>query len=172
VNCCAASNFARLLFKVRTVDIEFNLTTESVEQTRPIEPLCVEPSEPIRSVLRLLKDRKTPSVLVCRDRALIGIFTERDALKVLAHGTDLDAPISQVMVATPVTVRSGESVGAAVQKMARGGYRRLPIVNEAGRPLGIVQVSGIVHYLVEHFPKTIYNLPPQANRVAQQREGP
>jgi hypothetical protein len=56
--------------------------------------------------------------------------------------------------------------------MALGGYRRLPIVNEVGRPLGIVQVSGIVHYLVEHFPKTIYNLPPQANRVAQQREGP
>lgn len=154
------------------MDIEFNLTTEPVEQTRPLEPLCVEPTEPIRNVLRLLKERNSPSVLICRDRVLIGIFTERDALKVMAHGTDLDAPISQVMVTKPATVRSGDSVGAAVEKMARGGYRRLPIVNASDRPVGVVQVSGIVHYLVEHFPKMIYNLPPEANRVAQQREGP
>ena len=163
---------ASLLFKVRTVDIEFNLTTESVEQTRPIVPLASSRPSRFANVLRLLKDRKTPSVLVCRDRVLIGIFTERDALKVMAHGTDLDAPISQVMVATPVTVRSGDKRGRGG---AKDGPRAAIAVADRQRrraSVGIVQVSGIVHYLVEHFPKTIYNLPPEANRAAQQREGP
>ncbi|MBI2825423.1 MAG: CBS domain-containing protein [Planctomycetia bacterium] len=154
------------------MDIELNLTSEPVEQAGPVEPLCVEPTDSIRHVLRLLKERKAPSLLVCRSGVLVGIFTERDALRVMARSVDLDTPIEQVMVKNPVTLRAGEKVAVAVQKMSAGGYRRLPIVNDSGRPLGVVQVSGIVHYLVEHFPKTIYNLPPVAHPVMQQREGP
>jgi hypothetical protein len=37
--------------------------------------------------------------------------------------------------------------------------------------VGLLKVRGIVHYLVEHFPKTIYNLPPEPSMVTQQREG-
>ena len=47
-----------------------------------------------------------------------------------------------------------------------------PIIDRLGRPLGILEVSGIVHYLVQHFPKTIYNLPPVAHPVMHDREGP
>jgi CBS domain-containing protein len=154
------------------VDIEFNLMTESVDQAGPVEPLSVEPGTPIRAVLMLLRERRNPSALICRDGVLVGVFTERDALRVMAHDIDLWTPIEQVMTPTPVTLRSGDKIGLAVQKMATGGYRRLPIVNAAGRPVGQVNVSGIVHYLVEHFPKTIYNLPPIPHPVTQQREGP
>jgi CBS domain-containing protein len=100
------------------------------------------------------------------------VFTERDALRVMAQNIDLATPIEQMMTPRPVTVHAGEKIGVAVQKMATGGYRRLPIVDDAGRPVGLVNVSGIVHYLVEHFPKTIYNLPPVPHPVMQQREGP
>ena len=55
--------------------------------------------------------------------------------------------------------------------MAHGGYRRLPIVDDQGRPTGIIKVEGIMHYLVEHFPSTVYNLPPNPSVVQQEREG-
>ena len=55
--------------------------------------------------------------------------------------------------------------------MAEGGYRRLPIVDELGRPTGIVKVEGIMHYLVEHFPTVIHNLPPKPHHSYQQRKG-
>jgi hypothetical protein len=55
--------------------------------------------------------------------------------------------------------------------MAQGGYRRLPIVDPQGRPLGMIDVAGIVHFLVEHFPGTIYNLPPTPHSTLD-REGP
>lgn len=154
------------------MDIELNLTTESVEQAGPIQPLCVEPATPIREVLVLLREHKRQSVLVCRDGQLIGVFTERDALRVMARNIDLRTPIEKAMSPDPVTVRAGEKVGTAVARMSTGGYRRLPIVDEVGKPVGLVHVSGIVHYLVEHFPKAIYNLPPAAHTVAQEREGP
>ena len=44
--------------------------------------------------------------------------------------------------------------------MAEGGYRHLPMVDKARKPTGVVAVHGIVHYLVDHFPETVYNLPP------------
>ena len=44
--------------------------------------------------------------------------------------------------------------------MEEGGYRHLPVVDEAGRPVGVLSVKRIVHYLAEHFPATTSNLPP------------
>jgi predicted transcriptional regulator len=55
--------------------------------------------------------------------------------------------------------------------MEEGGYRHLPVVDECSRVVGILSVKRIVHYLVEHFPNTVYNLPPDPNAVQQQREG-
>ena len=64
-----------------------------------------------------------------------------------------------------------DNVGTAIRKMSLGGHRRLPIVDDQGRAVGLVKVSGILHYLVEHFPQTIYNLPPKPHPTTQEREG-
>jgi CBS-domain-containing membrane protein len=76
------------------------------------------------------------------------------------------------MIASPETLQAEATVASAILRMSSGGYRRLPIVDSGGRPLGILEVSGIVHYLVQHFPKSIYNLPPVAHPVMHDREGP
>jgi CBS domain-containing protein len=154
------------------VDIEFNLMTESVDRAGPVKPVYVEPGTPLRDVLLLLRQRKRHSALICQDGVLTGVFTERDALKVMARRVDLSTPVEQVMTPQPVTVQAGDKLGLAVEKMATGGYRRLPIVDDAGRPAGLLNVAGVIHYLVQHFPKTIYNLPPVPHPVMQQREGP
>ena len=75
------------------------------------------------------------------------------------------------MVPDPVTLSDRDTVGQAIAKMAYGGYRRLPIVDGEGRPQGLVKTSGILHYLVEHFPSVVYNLPPTPHHTPQQREG-
>ena len=58
-----------------------------------------------------------------------------------------------------------------IRRMEQGGYRHLPVVDEANRPVGILSVRRIVHYLVEHFPSTVYNLPPDPRTFPQEREG-
>ena len=152
------------------MDFQLNLTTETIQQTLFADPLCVVPETSLRDVLHVLKEQSRGCVLVCRDQRLVGIFTERDALSLMAHGADLQQPIEAVMIPDPVCVTSTTPVGEAIAKMAEGGYRRLPVVDAQHRPLGIVKVSGILHYLVEHFPKVVYTLPPTP-QVAQKREG-
>ncbi|MEX0977986.1 MAG: CBS domain-containing protein [Pirellulales bacterium] len=153
------------------MDIRLNLNTETVDQCHPATPLCVTLATTASEAVRAMKESSRGSVLVCRDEVVIGIFTERDVLKMMAAGASFNVPIEQVMTHDPVVLRAGDKVGRAITLMAQGGYRRLPIVDDSGRAIGVVRVSGILHYLAEHFPTVIYNLPPEPHHSTQQREG-
>lgn len=153
------------------MDIKQNLETETIDQASPSPPLCVEPSTSLREVLTLLRQHETGSCLVCRDGKLVGIFTERDALGLMAARHSLEVPIESVMVRDPTAIQADATVAEAIQTMFRGGYRRLPAVDGENRPVKVVKTSGIVHYLVEHFPATVYNLPPVTQPAVHHREG-
>lgn len=153
------------------MDFQLDLETETVEHAHPAKPLCVAPEDSIRHVMRTLKQEATGAAMVCRDGKLVGIFTERDALRLLADGADLDQPVASVMVRDPVTLHTSDTVGKAIGLMAAGGFRRMPVVDGQGRVTGVLKVSGILRYLVEHFPKTVYTLPPAPHHKTVQREG-
>jgi signal-transduction protein with cAMP-binding, CBS, and nucleotidyltransferase domain len=156
---------------VYAVNLQTNIETDLVARSEPGKPWIVEPQRSIGEVLQFMRERATGSILVCQDEKLVGVFTERDALKIMAEGTDLSSPIESVMIRPAVTVLADDSMSQAVTEMSRGGYRRLPVVDPEGRPLSVIRVSGIMQYLVEHFPQTIYNLPPQPEAATQDREG-
>ncbi len=112
------------------------------------------------------------ALLVTEGEGIVGIFTERDLLRrILATNQPLSTPLASCMTANPVTVQPKESVSVALQRMEQGGYRHLPVIDEAGRPVGVLSVKRIVHYLVEHFPAMVYNLPPDPSVVPQSAEG-
>jgi len=105
----------------------------------------------------------------------VGVFaprlTERDALRLLADGASLDMPVSEVMIRNPVTVHKNDTVSRAISLMSVGGFRRLPIVDDQGNVEGVLKVSGLLHYLVEHFPKIVHTLPPEPHYKTADREG-
>jgi CBS domain-containing protein len=136
----------------------------------------------IREVVQMLVDKNRGAALICQHDRLLGIFTERDALRLMAElagqsakdSKDSDRwsrPISEVMTQRPLSISRAESVASAITKMSSGGYRRLPVVDEEGRPVAVVKVSAILSYLVEHFPKVVYTLPPAPHHKMQEREG-
>lgn len=135
--------------------------------------MAVEPDTPISDVIRLMQAEKSTAVLVCENDLLVGLFTERDSLRLAAEKADISRPISEVMSKELVTVTESDSVGEVIHRMADGGYRHLPIVSaiRAGEATGMIDVRGVMRYLVEHFPSTIYNLPPASERPAAPREG-
>ena len=153
------------------MSFHLSLNTEPVTAAYPIEPLLASPDNSVGAVLRLIKDHRVGSVLVCEDDRLLGIFTERDALTWMASGESPDKPISELMSSDLVTLKASDTVGEAIQKMSEGRYRRMPIVAEDGSPQGLASFKGIIHYLVDHFPQTIYNLPPSTKNSQSEREG-
>lgn len=153
------------------MDFQLSLDSEGVGSAYPDQPLAATASDTIGQVLQLLRAQRTGAVLICEDSKLIGIVTERDALKLMARGADFSRPVSEVMSSPPATIRDDATVGETIRVMSEGGFRHLPIVNGEGQPIGVVAVHGIVHYLVDHFPETVYNLPPNPNAAPREREG-
>ncbi|MEM8945636.1 MAG: CBS domain-containing protein [Planctomycetota bacterium] len=164
------------------MSFQLSLSTESVSAAYPDEPLFVIPSAPIGEVIQLFGAQQSGSVLVCESDStdggkLLGIFTERDALKCIAavssgQQSDLmSKPVSEVMSTELKTLEADTSMGEAIKLMSQGGYRHLPIIDAESRPIGMETVHGIVHYLVDHFPQTVYNLPPNPRTIPAEREG-
>jgi len=79
---------------------------------------------------------------------LVGIFTDRDAVLKVAGQPRGPRPISSVMTHDPVVLRHNETIAVALNKMAVGGFRHIPIV-EDGRPTGIVAARDLFRHLVE-----------------------
>ncbi|MBL0351385.1 MAG: CBS domain-containing protein [Candidatus Dechloromonas phosphoritropha] len=94
----------------------------------------------VRAACRLMAEKKIGALLIVDNSRSVGIFTERDALnKVLAGGLDPDSTkVVQVMVRDPQTIRDDKPLGYALQFMADGGFRHVPVVDANGVPLGMV----------------------------------
>lgn len=94
----------------------------------------------VRAACRLMAEKRIGALLVVEHGHIAGIFTERDALnKVLAAALDPDVTLlSAVMVRDPQTIRADKPLAYALHMMAEGGFRHVPVVDDAGRPIGMV----------------------------------
>ena len=153
------------------MDFQLHLETDTVEHASPSPAVCAAPDESIRAVLQRLREARTGAVMICRDEKLQGICTERDLIKVLAAEGNLNASISTIMVRDPVTLQPRDSLETAINLMSGRGVRQIPVVDAGGRILGVLSARSILHYLVEHFPKVVYTLPPTPHHKPQEREG-
>jgi CBS domain-containing protein len=149
-----------------------SLKIESVSRLHPQPAHKLAPTQTVAEAVSLLREHLIGCLLVCEQERLVGIFTERDLMRrIIARGKPLTIPLSECMTPDPAVVSPKESIAAALHRMETGGYRHLPVVDGAGRPVGVLSVKQIMHYIVEHFPSTVYNLPPDPNVVQQEREG-
>jgi CBS domain-containing protein len=154
------------------MELARNLKIDSVSRLHPTPPRRIAPEQTVAEAVDLMKQHRVGCLLVCRGDRLLGIFTERDLMRrVLAPGKPLHLSVASCMTPNPITVHPKDPIGLAVKRMEEGGYRHLPVVDEAGRPLGVLSVKRIVHYLVEHFPATIHNLHPNPGGAPLEREG-
>jgi CBS domain-containing protein len=156
---------------VSGVSFQLNLNSETVDQTYPSQPVCLPPTATVREAMERMNACNEAAILVCQEERLIGIFTERDALKRMANGDGCEATLQEVMTKQPAALSIRDTVGSAIAKLSKGGYRRLPIVDDKGRPTGVLKMEGILHYLIEHFPAVIYNLPPEPHHATRDTHG-
>jgi CBS domain-containing protein len=103
------------------------------------KPLVIGEDQTVQHVCRgMWQCRCGCSLLVDSQQRLSGIFTGRDAVRVLATAEDAGATrVSDAMTRTPVTLTAEGTAIDALRAMNDGGFRHLPIVGN-GRILGVV----------------------------------
>lgn len=122
----------------------------------PAAPVTVPPGMKVCDVIRLMAERKIGCVLITFSDTLIGIFTERDCLMRIGDRLDQvgQEPIRHFMTPAPETLSSRDSIAFALNRMAVGGFRHIPIEQDE-RTTGIISVRDVVGYIAEQFPEIL-----------------
>lgn len=137
-------------------------------------PICMAADGTVADAIELMTAHVVGSVLVTRDERLAGIVTERDVLCQVsaAHADPRQIRVDQIMTSDPETLTLDDPIVFALNKMGVGGFRHVPLVDEAGRPIALISVRHIVRYVVDFFAHEVMNLPPEPGMdVARKREG-
>jgi CBS domain-containing protein len=154
------------------MDLARNLKVDSVSRLFPTAPHQIASTQPVADAIDAMRRHGVGCLLVCDNGDLVGILTERDVMRrILALQRPMSTTVADCMTPQPATVHAKESIRNAIERMEQGGYRHLPVLDEQQKLVGVLSIKRIVHYLVEHFPATIYNQPPDPNLIPQQREG-
>jgi CBS domain-containing protein len=105
-------------------------------------------SDPVGLAVRLMQNQDSECVLVMRGDKLAGIITSWDILhKVAGPREDLNAvTCEQVMTADPICLDEDDSLALALNIMASGGFRHVPIV-EGGKPVSVVDVNRVFAHI-------------------------
>ena len=154
--------------------LDESLLNEPVSLLPHVLPVIVTSSTTVTDAIHLMRENKIGCVLVRQENSVIGIFTERDLLnRVIGPRLDIDqTEIGSVMTSDPETLAIDAPIAFALNLMGEGAFRRLPLVDDSGQPVGMLSVKHIVQYLAEFFSEEVLTLPPRPNLLHPgQREG-
>lgn len=102
---------------------------------------------PISEISRMMATDDIGSIPIARDDKLIGMITDRDiAIRVVAKGLDpAKTPAEKVMTKGIVWCRASATVEDAIHLMDQKKIRRLPVIDDNKRLVGILSLGDIAH---------------------------
>jgi CBS domain-containing protein len=110
--------------------------------------VVVGPEHTVRDAARMMAQHHVGSAVVTDAEQLAGILTERDVLKQVARGSDVDnTTVADMMTRDVVTVGPDWDLIEAAEEMARRRIRHL-VVFEGGQLLGVLSVRDVLPHLL------------------------
>ncbi|KAF7306728.1 hypothetical protein MIND_00464500 [Mycena indigotica] len=120
----------------------------TVAALRPSPALTVPENITVSEASQLCAAKRTDCVLVVDDEeGLSGIFTAKDmAYRVSAEGLDPHTTqVHQIMTRNPMVTRDSTSATEALQLMVSKHFRHLPVCNEEGNVVGLLDITKVFH---------------------------
>ena len=108
----------------------------------------VDPGLSVHAALERMHREELDCLLVVSEDRLVGIFTERDAVLKVAGRKAESFDIRDVMTPDPVVLRADDTLAVAVNKMAVGGFRHIPVM-DGTMPVGVVAARDVFRHFLE-----------------------
>ncbi len=124
--------------------------------------VSVEPERPVREVAKIMRDEHVGCIPVTSDNQVLGMITDRDiACRSVAEERDPDETLARDIMTTPAyTCHAGELLVDAAQVMEDQQVRRLPVVDEDGKIVGLLTADDLAwhtdHLLVGDVIEAVY----------------
>jgi CBS domain-containing protein len=118
---------------------------ESIRELMTTNPRSVESGSTVVEAARLMRDEDAGLIPVCEGEKLVGTVTDRDiAIRVVAEGKSPESiTVGEIASRDLVTIDPQQELDEALRLMARHQVRRLPVVEEDGKLVGIVAQADI-----------------------------
>jgi CBS domain-containing protein len=121
-----------------------------VGEVMSVRLVSVGPDETVAVAIARMLEANVGGVVVCEPGGvLVGIFTERDVLRLAGEGPQfLEALVGDAMTRRPVTVSADDDIVSAARLMGERRVRHLPVVQD-GQVLGVLGIRDVMGSLVE-----------------------
>ena len=111
-------------------------------------PVCCLPTDMVTKTAQLMKSENIGSIPVIESKQtekLVGIVTDRDlALRIIAEGLDAKSTkVEAVMTRKVVTCLAGDDVQKALDAMSEHQLRRIPVVDNDNKVVGIIAQADV-----------------------------
>ena len=129
------------------LDYRGRLLGERLEELEPAAPLVLGAETPVADAIARMHADAIDCVLVTDEGRVVGIFTDRDAVLKVAGTRADNRSLRDVMTRDPVVLRHNDPIAVAINKMAVGGFRHIPIVDGGGLPTGVVSAKDVFAHI-------------------------
>jgi CBS domain-containing protein len=118
---------------------------QNIRDVMTSNPCTIDAEEPVAYAAKMLRDEDVGLAPIVEGDKLIGMLTDRDiATRVVAEGRDPDqVKVRDVASKQLVTIDPHQDLDEALRMMAKHQVRRLPVVEEDGRLVGVVAQADI-----------------------------
>jgi CBS domain-containing protein len=119
------------------------------------------PTANVAAAVEAMDREGVDCVLVVEDSRVVGVFTARDFLNRVAGArrSPADVELSEVMTRRPVVLRAHDCITYAINCMATRNIRNVPVVDDEGKPVGLLRVWDVIAHLADVF-EEMGQLPP------------
>ena len=110
--------------------------------------VTAKPNTTIKDIVRILHEKHVGSIVITDyDHKCVGIFTEQDAIRIIANEVPLDTTIDQVMTKNVVTIGEDASLEEARRILMSHRIRHIPVVDHKGELAGLLSVRKLLEQL-------------------------
>ena len=118
---------------------------KSINDLMTANPCAIEADKPVAYAAKMMQQERVGLAPIVDGGRLVGTLTDRDIVtRVVAQGKNPQSvTVREVASTAPVTISPQQDLDQALQLMASHQVRRLPVVEEDGRLVGIVAQADI-----------------------------
>jgi CBS domain-containing protein len=118
---------------------------KSVQDVMTSNPCTIDADKPVAYAAKMMKQENVGIAPIVEGNRLVGTLTDRDiVVRVVAEGKDPQRISAREVASTaPVTVDPQQDLDEALRLMATHQVRRLPVVEEDGRVVGVLAQADV-----------------------------
>jgi len=150
-----------------------NIMTETIGDLALRTLVIIQSDQTVREVCEALRQAKLGAAVTVDEAGRpLGMFNEKILMRILAENPQVvDEPVREYLTRSVVTVSRDDTIDTLIATMQTQKLRWVCVVDAAGKATALTGLRGVMEYVVEHFPRSVYSHPMRSKLATEEREG-